>query len=230
MSKKIKKTKKKSEPSSKVNKSSNLKDRENRQLIWFFIVILMVFAAFLIPYFYTESLNKFNYEHINWTIKKSGEDKIYHGRFLTLNGLENIHNIFLRHDPRENNVTVNGKLDNFKFGGFVSISPEADECRGDIPRAMVDLFSFLLDGIGMADVKVATTNKELANRTEKIFVDCSYNQSRTIIILDKTQENKIEVSKENPNCYKINIKSCTDFTSIEKFIFKSVSDFREKYG
>jgi len=212
-------------------------ERENNQLMWFFLVVLVAFAVVLIPYFYNESTKTFEYKTIDWTIEKAGKVTIFHGRFPTLNGQRHIaagtlvhHNIFLRNDPRENIVLVEGPLDDFKNGGVVSISPEFDTCRGDIPRIMVDFFDFLSNGIGMMQLEAATPSAIVANETGKRQIDCSYTGPETVFLFDLGKEDSIVVNSENPNCYQITASSCQSTFAIERFMVQSVADFRAKYG
>ena len=80
---------------------------ENRQLVWFLVITALVFASFLIPYFWVESTKDFQYGGIDWVIEEYAEPAgtIYHGRFPAFNRPNLFFNIFQRIDPRENDVS-----------------------------------------------------------------------------------------------------------------------------
>ena len=109
---------------------------EERQLLWFFIIAGVILAAVLISYFSVEGVKVFEYGGANWTMEKYAEPTgtIYHGRFGALDGADLIFNVYLRTDPRENNVATEGTFYKFKYGGIVSFTPEVDECRGELSR------------------------------------------------------------------------------------------------
>lgn len=202
---------------------------EDRQLKWFFFWIVLIFAIFIGTYSLIESKKSFEYSNITWEIEKYENLDIYHGRFKVLNGLNTTFNIFHRTDPRENDVLVGGELSDFKFGGYISFSPEVDNCRGEVARSMVDLGSFLKVGVGTGTLEAATTSAEIYNQTGRVLIDCRTND-RTIVIMNLGNESSIKKSFENPYCYTITVKDCNDLAPVEKFIVKSVEDFREKYG
>ena len=61
-------------------------EEENKQLISFFVIVAIIFAAFLVPYFYFESQKTFKYGGVNWDI--DDEDQFitfYHAEFPALN-------------------------------------------------------------------------------------------------------------------------------------------------
>ena len=76
--------------------SKKIISKENQQLIWFFLIIAVVFASFLIPYFYVEGLNKFEFVGIEWVQEEYTNLEVYHGRFFAFNGADLIYNIYHR--------------------------------------------------------------------------------------------------------------------------------------
>jgi len=73
----------------------NLIKREDKTLFWVFLVIGMVFASILIPYFIHQASKKFTYNKINWNVENPGNLVIFHGRFLSLTNPNLHYNIFL---------------------------------------------------------------------------------------------------------------------------------------
>ncbi|RMF55858.1 hypothetical protein D6745_00940 [Candidatus Woesearchaeota archaeon] len=216
-----------------VRKSKGRKSKresEDRRVIIFFVVVLIVFAAFLIPYFYLEGLKRFDFGGIKWKIEKYKSGDIYHGRFVSLNPhFNNTHNLYLRVDPRKNNVKVEGNLSNFRYGSAVSFDRRVSECKGDIPVTVITLGQFLMYGIGTLKLEVGYFDKNYSVEKNESFIDCNYkNKKRTIVILKMGNESKVSVSPENPSCYIIEVRDCKDIAPIEKFMVQSVIDFKRE--
>jgi len=207
--------------------SKKIKDKENKLVFWFLAIIVLIFAAFIVPYFFVEGSKHFDHSKIVWNIEEYDLFDVYHGRFLVLNGENLNYNIYLRNDPRENNVPTTGDFSDFKIGGYISVSSEIDTCKGEIARMMFDLGGFLRTGVGVQEITVGTTNTETAARLGTELIDCSTRNDRTIVILEKGESSVVQ-SKENPSCYTITVENCEDIQPIEKFMTKSVEDFRTK--
>jgi hypothetical protein len=199
-------------------------ESESRQLMWFLIIVGLVFVAFLIPYFYFESQKTFHYGGVDWDIDDS--DNIitfYHSQFRALNGANINYNIYLRGDPRENDVYTEGKFNSFKYGGYLSWTEDIQKCRGQVPRAALDMKSFVRTGVGIGNIDSGSSTPELAEELGFPYVDCFTNLNRTVIVL-RMGEPSVLQSENNPYCYYITIKDCDDFAPIEKFIIKTIDD------
>ena len=199
------------------------KESENRQLIWFFVIVIAIFVAFLIPYFYMESQKTFRFGGADWNIEKDPYITFYHGVFPALNGANIIYNVFLRNDPRENKVHTEGEFNIFKYGGYLSWTSDIQNCRGQVPRAALDLVGFIRTGIGIGNITNGAVEPELAEELGYPYVDCFTNPNRTVIVLRMGEPSVIQ-SQNNPYCYVITIKDCDDFKPIEKFIIKTIDD------
>ena len=205
--------------------SKSVRKRETRQLIWFFVIVAIVFASVLVPYFYSQRLKSFNYAGVDWIMEEYSQFDVYHSEFPALNGQNYRYNLFLRNDPRESNVSVYGNFKEFKIGGFVSISPEIDLCRGDVSRVMLDLGSFLELGLGIQKVWAATPSFEIHNETGRDYATCN-TKYRTIIMIEKGEPAVVQ-SSENPFCYTIRVRDCDDIEPVEKFMVEVIRAFRE---
>ncbi len=206
----------------------SVKKNENRQALWFFVIVIILFASFFVPYFYMGSLKSFEYVGADWRIEDYENLRIYHGRFAALDGSNLNYNIYLRGDPRKNDVAVEGNFDMFKHGGIVSISPEVDECRGEISRAMIDLGAFLREGVGVGALEVASTDKFVAVENERLYATCEIVADRTLVVVDRGDESKITQDEKNLYCYTIYIDDCNDISSVEKFLIETLDDFGGK--
>ncbi len=214
-----------------VKVSKNVKEKENRQMIGFFVVVGIVFAAVLVPYFWAESSKSFEFAGIDWVIEEYAEPTgdIFHGRFVSLTNPDLYYNIFFRADPRVNDVEIVGRLDDFWNHEAISLSPEADTCRGDLSRVMLDLGAFLKQGVGAVVVESGSTSEEIANASGREFLTCADAVEKTVIIIE-IGEKRIVQDEVNPSCYTIYAKDCDDSAVVEKFMIQSVVDFRESYS
>lgn len=199
---------------------------EERQLLWFFIVVGIVFAAVLISYFNVEGAKSFEYGGADWMVEDYENLRIYHGRFSPLVNPDLTFNVYLRGDPRENDVQTEGTFDKFKGGGVISLSPEVDACRGELSRVMLDLGSFLKQGIGVGSIDTGSTDKFVAVESDRRYALCNTVSDKTIVIVE-IGEPRVVQDEENSYCYTIYAEDCNDVSSVEKFIIKSIGDFDE---
>jgi len=208
----------------------SIRKSENRQLIWFFVIVGVIFASFLVPYFWIQSSKTFEWGGAEWFIEDDVYlDQLYHGRFMIQDDSNRRYNVWLRNDPRKDNVYTEGNFDSFKYGGYISGTRDVENCLGEIPRARLDLKSFVKMGLTVGVVDAAMAELDLAEEFNYSYVDCSTNLDRTVIIL-KMGEPSVIQSAENPYCYTITIRDCEDNEPIEKFITKSLYDFNLKYN
>ena len=202
--------------------------KEEGQLIWFFAIIIMLFLAFLIPYLFLESKKNFEYSMVNWRIEDHNGLIAYHARFKALDNSDVNYNVYLREDPRENNVFTEGNFVDFRVDGYVALSEEVDSCRGEVARVMVDLGSFLDTGVGVGKLTVASNDLIYSLETGRFFVDCPSSNILNTIISIKMGEPRVIQSDENPYCYEIYVEDCSDISPVEKFITKTIGDVMDE--
>ena len=205
----------------------DVEGNENRMLFWFFVVVGVIFAGVLIPYFWIGSFKSFEFGGIDWQIEDYEYLKIYHGRFVSFANPELFYNVYLRVDPRENDVATTGIFDSFKYGGVIALSPEVDACRGELSRGIFDLSAFLRQGASVGPVESGSSDKFVAVESGRRFGSCETILDRTLVIVDIGESGVIQDEK-NPYCYTIYAEDCEDISGIEKFITKSVWDFGSK--
>jgi len=200
--------------------------RENKQLIWFLVVVIIVFGAFLIPYFWVESNKVFEYVGAEWVIEEYAEPlgDVYHGRFPSFTNPDLFFNVYLRNDPRNNDVDTVGVFNQFKYGGIIAATPEANLCRGELPRVMFDVASFTKTAIGAGPIETGFTDEKLADDTGKRYATCESVNDRTLIIFDIGEPAVIQ-DEDNLNCYTIYVEDCDKSEPAEKFIIKTIEDF-----
>lgn len=210
------------------DRPKKVRNKEEGQLIWFFAIIIMIFLAFLIPYLYSEGRKSFEYSGVNWRIEDHNGLEIYHARFKALDNSDTNYNLYLRGDPRTNNVDTTGNFVDFRKGGYVALSREVDSCRGEVARVMVDLGSFLDTGVGVGDLKVASNDLDYSKDTGRFFVDCPSSNVRSTIVSIKIGESRVIQSEENPYCYEIYVDDCSDSKTVEKFMIQTIGDIMDE--
>jgi hypothetical protein len=220
------------EPESVPTKIEKSQNSEENQIFWICIVVIAVFAIFFGAYYYFNDFSRFNHAGVKWTIEKYADPedkddvlKLYYTRFTSFQYPELNYNLWLRNDPRTNNVPVKGNLDEFKYGGFFSFTPEVDECRGDIVGSLMTFNDFLRNVVGMKELSsTGTTSWEVFKNDEegrRIFADCSLS-NRGVFIFQLGESHSIVQSEENPFCYTITLKNCNDIKPIEKFMIETI--------
>ncbi|MCR4284477.1 MAG: hypothetical protein NUV97_00340 [archaeon] len=206
-----------------------VEEKENRQLIWFFAIIIIIFLSFMGPYWYIQSSKSFTYGGVDWFVEEYANLEVFHGRFAALDGNQVNYNVYLRNDPRENNVYTEGKFSKFNLrnGGYVSFSPEVDSCRGEVARIMTDLGSFLKAGVGMKIIDSATNDINISKSTGTTYADCSVTNGKTVVVVQIGEPSVVQ-PVEGKDCYVITVKNCEDGLPVEKFMIKAIADVQEK--
>lgn len=225
---KIKENTKKQDKTMGVKRS--LKSKENRQLFWFFAVVILVFASFLGTYFYFQSLKTFNFVGVDWVIEDYKDLRLYHARFPIVykDKMVAYYNLYLRNDPRKNNLSViDGMKIRFWPEIIISNSPDAADCSG-AGRITGDLGMFVSAFPWVTNVTGAVNNLSVAEENNLSFADCfsgvqDYN--KTIIMIKKVdEEGKIPAPKilkeENANCYVIYVGECENVLAVERFMIE----------
>lgn len=208
--------------------SKELMKREEGQLVWFFVIIAVVFLAFIIPYLYIQSQKSFEYSGVRWVIEENSGLKIYYARFPALDESNITYNAYLREDPRENNVTTNGTFVDFKVGAYISLSPDIDSCRGNVARVMIDLGSFLRFGVGVGNLTVASSDYAHSRETKRPYINCDSKNVKQTIVSINIGEPRVIQSNKNPYCYEIYVEDCNDISPVEKFITKTIGDIMDE--
>jgi len=200
----------------------SVRKSEDRQLAWTIVIVVFVFVLVLGIYSWVEGAKSFEFGGADWVYEKDAD--YYHGKFGNLLGENFIYNIYLRNDPRKNDVPTEGIFDTFKYGVVISTSPEFDLCRGDASRVMRDLGAFMREGFGAGPLESGSTNEDVANSSERRFATCDSINDRTVLIIERG-DNFVAQDGENPDCYVISVGDCNDASAVEKFMLKVISDF-----
>ena len=205
------------------------REKENRQLIWFFVIVVGVFVVFLGAYYYVQGLKSFEFAGVDWTMEEYQDFDLYHSRFPIIyqDKLVANYNLYLRNDPRENNIPTDIEL-GFQKEAVLSYGEGAGECRG-AARLSGDVGMFLNAFPFIHNVTGAVNDVETAERLELPFADCSSEVNKTVIIVQKSSEEPsiVQVGGRG-ECYVLNIGECENTLTIERFIIEIVKQLNFK--
>ena len=133
--------------------------------------------------------------------------------------------LFLRNDPRENNVSVDGEIifpeDKTVYIGIGNEGVSG--CKYTV-IGLATLSSFLSqNGIG---VNAGTADLESAKTNNLTHMSCEKYPASAVILIEKGNETKI--TKSMDYCYTISVNNCETLPAMEKFIVQSLVDARER--
>ena len=131
--------------------------------------------------------------------------------------------MFLRLDPRENNIPVEG--DDLTFNQrktYVSINSSGLERCSDSILGLADLTKFLADN----QLSVAGGNLDFwdAGNKRQEWITCENKPLNKVVAVTAGNETKISA---DGNCYTITINNCQVLNATERFILQSVLDARK---
>ncbi len=220
-----KKLKKKNEKK-KVEGVSQVEKEQNKQLIVFFTLMLICLGGLIGGYLYVKQLNNFNYAGIDFQKGKEGEITYYHGRFpINYQGqTEKIFNLYLRKDPRSNNIPINT---NFSLSKDVIIAfePGLEKCDKAIVGQSV-MTQFVSSFPWVEKVSGAVSNVTYAEEFKINFANCSNaTEDKTIILARMSESPSIE--REGENCYILNVGDCKYLETSERYIIGVIAQINE---
>jgi hypothetical protein len=189
-----------------------------------FIAVLIVIYWLASTYF--QSLNHFNYRGLEFTKERFDKLTVYHYYYYFKNkvGQAIQYNLYLRNDPRTNNVTVEGDKVLFENAyAYITFDSTYPSGCQDSTQAVVDLGLFLSQN----QIKVfnGLMNKTEADMTNQSYFTCTtLPDSAEVIELKGGRETKI---RAQDNCNEIIIgPDCRVQEAIEKFKLESLINAR----
>lgn len=183
-----------------------------------FLAVLVI--VFIVASAYFKSMSYFEYEGLTFSKQKIGEIRVFHHSYYvqTPAGLA-LYNFYVRNDPRENDVPVNGESNLMKPGSIVYLSVNSDglqECRYG-PLAVGSLSSFLTDN----QMRVIAGNLNFwdAGLNKDLWATCENKPGNKVIEILKANETKISIEG---NCYRIEVADCQILEATEKLELESI--------
>lgn len=231
MSKKVKKVEnveEKNENSEVVDPKLN--EKETVKGIYILLGILAAFVIFLALFFwFRHQLSYAEYQGLTFTKTKFGEIPVfyYYYNFKDYNNAIHTYNLYLREDPRKNDVRVIGEIEYPKLGQTVYLSWNfsSDFVCENSTREFATMGMFL--GGNLYNVKGSVTNKSYADENNLTYATCETHSSRMVLVVQNAPETKIV--KEKENCYYMYVSTCDKFLdAVEKFEVQSIIDGKKR--
>jgi hypothetical protein len=220
-----KKRKKKEELILDNRKNIKIKERQIKWIIIFVIgVILLFIATYWVIKWHNYSNSYVDYIGVRWYKTGTKEFPSFRGEF-NLPKIKNF-GLYLKSDPRKNNVTLN--VDNWGFYPKVLISydSKSKECYGGI-LAQINLVYFISGGLKLTP-GAAMFNKTEASEKNITFANCSSAINKTVILIQKSEVPSVEQDINNPDCYIINVGQCESLLATEKFMLGIIATVNNK--
>ncbi len=196
-----------------------------KQLYWVLAVMVGLILVLVLTPIISKSINSFEYEGLKFTKERFGKNiTVYHYYYFFYDKAGDIvkYNLYLRNDPRENNIPVEGEV-SLLSGKEVFLSINSTgllQCE-DSSIAVATLSSFLKDN-GFNVTAGSPILEEAQNMTNSPGrIDCDTRPRNNVIKIQAGEETQITQDKL---CYIIEVNNCEVLKAVEKFELKTILD------
>tara|TARA_Y100000034_G_scaffold49522_1_gene61246 strand:- start:1292 stop:1951 length:660 start_codon:yes stop_codon:yes gene_type:complete len=208
-------------------------NKETKQLYWILVVMAGLILFFLLISVGIQSTKKFEYDGLVFTKETFGEIPVFHyyRYFNSPNGELIKYNLYLRKDPRKNEIPITGEIFlPIKQTVFISVNStglggEEDECEFNAV-AVAGLTNFLRDN-GLS-AKGAIPDKGIAEENKFEHATCDTHIGSVVILIQKGE--KTEIKMKGLSCYIMDIADCGLLDAVEKFEVEALVQARERAG
>lgn len=231
---------KQSEPAEEKPADPNTSEKQsklfNKQLAWVIFGMVAILAVFFGAQAYFQSFNHFSYEGLSFAREIAGGTKtafvvsggipFYHHyyHFRKPDGSTVKYNLYLRIDPRENKVPINGNISFIKGQKtYISVNASGLQCE-NATIAIAGLASFLNDN--QIQIKGASPDPKIAEDAKSEVVTCDTHPETVVIIIQAGNETRIDQTTKT--CYVITAANCEILQATEKFIVQTILDAKGK--
>jgi hypothetical protein len=186
---------------------------------------VLLLIILLIPWI-SRQFNTFKYEDLTFTKERFGEIPVYHYYYsYEFKNQQYQYNLYLRLDPRENNVPVSGEIVYPKIGSTVLVSINSS-AFSTCPATLRELASLadILSG-NQYPVKGGVLDKNESIASNVTHITCANSPSCMVITLNSGDETKII---NNGNCNQIIVHGCELLEAVEKFKVQSLIDAKKR--
>ena len=204
----------------------NKERRLEKEILGIILFLALLVAVFFIASSYFKSKNIFEYRELTFAKQRLGNIPIYYHYyyFKAPDGKVIKYNMYLRNDPRSNNVTLIGDESRLLAGGevaFISINADGlQECRYG-PLAVGTLSSFLADN----QMTVIGGNLDFwqAGIKRDEWVTCENKPGNRVVEILSGNETRVDISGK---CYRVEVNNCEILDAVEKLMVESIVDAR----
>jgi hypothetical protein len=209
----------------KESKKKEKKSEKERKIVLAVASIFGLVIVFIVAGTFFENIGKFEHDGLTYTKQKYGEITMYHYYYFFNNDQGGLvkYNLYLRVDPRENDVPVEGEVI-FPQNRFAYLSVNntgLSQCNlGNLATVNLALF---LEHNGI-ETRSASPDQEDAELKNIEYADCSTHPRNVVILAEQGEETKI--TREG-YCYKIEVADCEMLEAFEKFQTQAIIDGRQ---
>ena len=212
-----------------TKKENNKYGPANSQfLVLVFIIVGIILIMLLVPIIYHDLFEKFEYAGVKFEKIAVGKIQFYYGVFpiIYMKNLTATYNLYLRIDPRKNNISVNTNLSLSENVTF-SLSGALERCE-DMVLSQTALGQFIKAFPWVKNINGGALELETANRTGLKQIDCrNASQSNTILIVALSEAPSISKGSRD-NCYILSVGDCKYLETTERFIISAIAQINGK--
>ncbi len=196
------------------------------QISWMWWALVVFVVGFILFYVVFSKIGTFEYKGLAFDKQAYGDELTlyHHSYFYTYNKQTYKNNVYLRIDPRENEVPVSDEILFIKGRtAYLSINnTNITNCR-ESQIAIAAITQFFVNN--QFDLKLGTPDLNVSKERKQPYIDCQKADDNTVIIVQNSD--KTNIIKKGDSCYFININQCEIQPAVEKFIVNSLVDTRE---
>jgi len=212
-----------------VVKKEDPNKQVEKQFFWTVGIILAIVLAFvLVPVLYHQIFEKFEYAGVKFEKIKYGDLTFYHGKFPIIyqGNFSAVYNLFLRTDPRKNDIPLNTTLSLSK-NVRVALNDNVHLCE-DMILGQSELGKFIPAFPFVKNLTTGLVNKTFAQEIGVEHIDCSKaTKDNTVLIIQLSETPSIQLG-EKENCYILNVGDCKYLETVERYIVGAMAQINEK--
>lgn len=199
------------------------------QFFWLVSIIILIILAFVfVPVLYHQIFEKFEYAGVKFEKIKEGQLTFYHGQFPIIykGNFSAIYNVYLRNDPRNNNIPINTNL-TLSQKVSISLNNDVHLCE-DMMLGQSELGKFISAFPFVKNVTAGVYNTSVAKEYNVSQITCkNASKDNTVLVIQLSDTPSIEMG-EKDNCYLINIGQCKYLESAERYVVGAMAQINGK--
>ena len=194
-----------------------------REILWVLGLLAAIIVVYLVASSLFSSFNSFTYNGLHFTKERLDSIQLFHYNYF-FKGADNKvykYNLYLRHDPRTNDVPISGDKIKFTkpYTSYISVDSDGlQECQYSA-IAIGGLAGFLRDN--QIPVQGALRDFQQANAQQKDWITCDNKPANPVIEIFSGNKTQITIDK---NCYRIEVANCEILQAVEKFQIQTILD------
>lgn len=194
-----------------------------REVLWVVGTMVVIIGALIVVPIMIRELMVFEYQGLAFTREKFGEIPVYHYSYYFSDNLgqQYQYNLYLRNDPRENNISIDNHIRfSERRSAFLTLNSTALAACHTSLRDIATLSQFLRDNL--IGVEAGNIDKEVSAENNLTHVTCVTHPNNVVIAIVPGAETKIT---QAGSCHTISYAACDDvLPAFEKFMVKAILD------